>query len=132
MQGRLVNRLLSYYFDTNSENLATKPFMLPVIAGAPFVQIPRRFFNSSPFLMQAFFAATNMSSPQVREVSVSMERRSSLNSKVGVRERINTSNCAESLMSVDSSTARENKLASLLTFVCRERDSCLAISFCRR
>ena len=42
---------------------------------------------------------------------------------------MNTNSCAESLMSVDSSTAGENKLASLLTFVSRERVSCLAISF---
>ena len=95
-----------------NENMV--PLMLPVIAGAPSLQISRRFFNSSPFLMQAFFAATKMSAPRVREESVSMERRSSPKSKVGVRERINTSSCAESLMSVDSSTARENKLASLL------------------
>ena len=105
--------------------------MLPVITGAPSVQIPRRFFNSSPFLIQAFYAATNMSLSRVREEIVSMERRSSHNSKVEVRERINTSSCAESLMSVDSSTARENKLVFLLTFVCRERDGCLAISSCR-
>ena len=132
MQWRLINRLLSYSFDTYPENLATKFFMLPVIAGAPSLQIPHRFFNSSLFLMQAFFAATNMPSPRVREESVFMERRSSHYSKVGFRERINTSSCAESLMSVDSSTARENKLASLLTFVCREKNSCLAISSCRR
>ena len=42
---------------------------------------------------------------------------------------MNTSSCAESLMSVDSSTASENKLAFLLTFVCRERVRCLAMSF---
>ena len=41
--------------------------MLFVIADAPSVQTQRRFFNSSPFLMQAFFAATNMSSPRVRK-----------------------------------------------------------------
>ena len=35
---------------------------------------------------------------------------------------------AESLMWGDSSTASENKLASLLTIICRERVSCLAMS----
>ena len=42
---------------------------------------------------------------------------------------MNTSSCAESLMSVDSSTASENKLASLLTFVSRERVSCWQYHF---
>ena len=112
--------LLSYSFDTYPENLATKPCKLPVIAGAPSVQMPRRFFKSNPLRRQIFLIATKISSSRVREESVSMERRSSHRSKRGDRERMNTGNCPESLMSVDSSTASENKLASLLTFVYRE------------
>ena len=65
--------------------------------------------------------ATKMSFPRVQELSVSMERRSTHRSKHGDRERMNTSSCAEFLMSVNSSTASKNKLASLLTFVCRKK-----------
>ena len=71
--------------------------------GAPSVQMPQRFFRSNP----------------VRVASVSMERRSSRSSKLEDREGMKTGSCIEllMLMSADSSTARENKLASLLTFV---------------
>ena len=65
-----------------------------------------------------------MCSRRVREESVLIKRRSSHRSKRGDRELMNTSSCAESLMLADSSTANVNRLASLLTFVCRERVSC--------
>ena len=64
--------------------------------------------------------------------SVSMEKRLSHHSKLEDKDRMKTSSCTESLMSVDSSTARENKLASLLTFLRKEKDNFLAISYCRR
>ena len=65
------------------------------------VQMPRRYFRSTPERMQAFLTAINMSSPQVRVASVSMERKSSYNSKLEERQQTEINNCAESLISVD-------------------------------
>ena len=53
-----------------------------------------------------------MSFPRMRAASDSMERKPSHNSKVEERQRTNMNNCAESLISVDSSRAGENKLSS--------------------
>ena len=77
------------------------------------MQMPRRYFRSNPEQMQTFFTAINMSSPRVRVASVSMQRKSSHNSKLEERQRTKINNCAESLISVDSSTASENELSCL-------------------
>ena len=88
------------------------------------MQMPRRYFRSNPERMQAFLTAINMSSQQVRVASVSMERKSSHNSKFEERQQTKINNCAESLVSVDSSTASENKLSFLFIFACSESFNC--------
>ena len=88
------------------------------------MQMPRRYFRSNPERMQAFFTAINMSSPRVRVASVPLERKSSHNSKLEERQRTKINNCVESLISVDSSMAGENKLSFLFIFACVESFYC--------
>ena len=106
------------------QNFVTNSYWLPVMAGAPSVQIPRKYCRSNPERMQAFLTAKNMSSPRVLVASVSMERKSSHNSKLEERQRTKINNCEELLISVDSSTASANKLSFLFIFAYRESFNC--------
>ena len=64
-----MSSLLSYSLDTQSENLVTNPCWLSVMAGAPSVQMPRRYFKSNPKRMQAFLTVINMSYRQEKKSS---------------------------------------------------------------
>ena len=88
-----MSYLLLYSFETNSENFAIKPCVLPIIARAPSVQMVRNFFKFNLLQMQAFLTDTNMSSPRELEKSVSAERRSLQTSKLEKKEMKKTS-CA--------------------------------------
>ena len=67
--------LLSYSFDTYSENLATNPYKLGYqLLQATSVQMPRRFFKSNPLRRQIFLTATKIFL-RVREESVSIGKK---------------------------------------------------------
>ena len=100
----------------------------PIHPSNPSIQ---RFFRFNPLRIHVFFTTIKMSYPRMQIVSVFMEKRFSPNSKFKDKDRIKISICPESLISIDSSTATKNTLAFLLTFVCKKRDNCLAISPCR-